>query len=147
MRASSGPRKPVIADEVPKVDMLLVLCDKEGAPFTARYDAVKAMLLNQFLKAHRKNEDKQATIARLEKQVQALTAGLQRMRAQLESNTSAPQTVLSNPYQAEAIVCLEGQLLIIHRTCVALVLSFCSVWLLFLTFAISRGQVGSISAL
>ena len=54
------------------------------------------------------------------------------MRAQLELNTSAPQTVLNNPYQA--IVCLEGQLIIIHRTCVALVLSFCSVWLLFLIF-------------
>ena len=124
----------MIADEVPKVDMLLVLCDKEGTLFTARYDAVNAMLLNQFLKAHRKNEDKQATIACLEKRIQALTAGLQRMRAQLELNTSAPQTVLNNPYQAKAIVCLEGQLIIIHRTCVALVLSFCSVWLLFLTF-------------
>src|SRR5204863_1094195 len=42
----------------------------------------------------RKNEDKQATIACLDKQVQALTAGLQRMRAQLELNTSGPQTVL-----------------------------------------------------
>ena len=52
----------MIADEVPKVDMLLVLCDKEGTLFTARYDAVNAMLLNQFLKAHRKNEDKQATM-------------------------------------------------------------------------------------
>ena len=114
MRVSSGPRKPVIADEAPKVDTPLVLCDKEGTPFTVRYDAVNAMLLNEFLKAHRKNEDKQATIACLDKQVQALTAGLQRMRAQLELNTSAPQTVLNNQCQAEAIVCLESQLLIIH---------------------------------
>ena len=81
MRVSSGPRKPVIADEVPKVDTPLVLCHKEGTPFTVRYDAVNAMLLNEFLKAHRKNEDKQATIACLDKQVQALTAGLQRMTA------------------------------------------------------------------
>ena len=94
MRVSSGPRKPVIANEVPTVDTPLVLCDKEGTPFTVRYDAVNAMLLNEFLKAHRKNEDKQATIACLDKQVQALTAGLQRMRAQLELNTSGPQTVL-----------------------------------------------------
>jgi len=52
MRVSSGPCKPVIADEVPKVDTRLVLCDKEGTPFTVRYDAVNAMLLNEFLKAH-----------------------------------------------------------------------------------------------
>jgi hypothetical protein len=83
IRASSGPGKPVIAEEVANVDTALVLCHKEGTPFTVRYDAVNAMLLNEFLKEHRKNEDKQATIACLEKQVQALTGGLQRVRAQL----------------------------------------------------------------
>jgi hypothetical protein len=114
MRASSGSRKPMIAEKVTKADTPLVLCDKEGTPFTVRYDAVNAMLLPEFLKAHRKNEDKQATIACFEKELQALTAGLQRVRAQLELNTSAPQTVLNNQYQAEAIVCLESQLLIIH---------------------------------
>ena len=81
MRVSSGPRKPVIADEVPKADTPLVLCDRQKTPFTVHYDAVNVMLLNEFLKAHRKNEDKQATIACLDKQVQALTAGLQRMTA------------------------------------------------------------------
>ena len=74
----------------------LVLPDKEGKPYTVRYDAVNAMLLNEFLKEHRKNEEQEATIARLEKQVQALTAGLQKVSARLELSKSAPQTVLND---------------------------------------------------
>ncbi len=68
------------------------------------------MLLNEFLKEHRKNEEQQATIARLkstdakqeatianqQKQIEALTAGLQKVSAQLELSKSAPQTVLNN---------------------------------------------------
>jgi hypothetical protein len=72
---------------------------KEGAhlkPDTVRYGAVNAMLLNDFLKEHRKNEEQQATITRLQNQVEALTAGLQRVSAQLELSKSAPQTVLNN---------------------------------------------------
>jgi hypothetical protein len=58
-----------------------------------RYDAVNAMLLNEFLKEHRKNEEQQATIAMLEQQIEALTAGLQRVNAQLELSKPAPRTV------------------------------------------------------
>ena len=54
------------------------------------------MLLNEFLKEHRKNEDQQATISRLEKQVEALSAGLQKVSAQLELSKPAPQTVLNS---------------------------------------------------
>jgi uncharacterized coiled-coil protein SlyX len=68
---------------------------------------VNAMLLNEFLKEHRKNGEQQATIARLkstdakqeatianqQKQIEALTAGLQRVSAQLEVSKAAPQTV------------------------------------------------------
>jgi hypothetical protein len=61
-----------------------------------RYDAVNAMLLNEFLKEHRKNEDQQAMIARLGKQVEALTEGLQKVSAQLEVNKAAPQVVVNN---------------------------------------------------
>ena len=61
----------------------LVLLDKEGKPFTVRYDAVNAMLLNEFLKEHRKNEQQQATIAKQQKQIDALAAGLQKVSAQL----------------------------------------------------------------
>ena len=74
----------------------LVVSDKEGKPYSVRYDQVNAMLLNEFLKEHRKNEEQEATIARLEKQIDALTVGLQKMSAQLEASKPAPQ-VVNNP--------------------------------------------------
>jgi len=54
------------------------------------------MLLNEFLKEHRKNEEQEATIARQQKQIEALTASLQKVSAQLELNKPAPQTVVNN---------------------------------------------------
>ena len=51
------------------------------------------MLLNEFLKEHRKNEEQQAIIGRQQKQIDALTAGLQKLSARLELKKSAPQTV------------------------------------------------------
>jgi hypothetical protein len=53
------------------------------------------MLLNEFLKEHRKNEEQEATIARLQKQVEALTAGLQKVSAEVEVSKPATQTVLN----------------------------------------------------
>jgi Chaperone of endosialidase len=61
------PQFGLIAEEVAKVNPVLVLPDKEGKPYAVRYEAVNAMLLNEFLKEHRKVEQ-------LEKQVAALTA-------------------------------------------------------------------------
>jgi hypothetical protein len=55
------------------------------------------MLLNEFLKEHRKNEEQGATIARLEKQIQVLTAGLQKVSARLEVSKVAPQMVVNDP--------------------------------------------------
>src|SRR5437870_5024675 len=78
------PQFGLIAEEVAKVNPALVLPDKEGKPYTVRYEAVNAMLLNEFLKEHRKNEEQEATIASLQKQIEALTAGLQKVSAQLE---------------------------------------------------------------
>jgi len=69
----------LVAEDVEKVDPDLVVRDKEGKPYSVRYDQVNAMLLNEFLKAHRKMEQQEATIARLETQVAALTAGLQKL--------------------------------------------------------------------
>jgi trimeric autotransporter adhesin len=86
----------LVAEEVEKLNPDLVVHDKEGKPFTVRYEAVNTMLLNEFLKEHKKNEEQGATITRLEKQVEALTAGLQKVSAQLELSKSAPQTVLNN---------------------------------------------------
>ena len=79
----------LIAEEVAKVNPALVVPDKDGKPFTVRYDAVNAMLLNEFLKEHQ-------TVQELKKQVAELTAGLQKVSAQLELSKTAPQTVLNN---------------------------------------------------
>ena len=97
------PQFGLIAEEVAKVNPALVLPDKEGKPYTVRYDAVNAMLLNEFLKEHRKNEEQgrdiqgqKATIAQQQKQIAALTAGLQKVSSQLEASKPAPQ-VVNNP--------------------------------------------------
>ena len=67
----------------------LVMRDDNGEIYTVRYEAVNAMLLNEFLKEHRKVEQ-------MEKQIDALTAGLEKVSAQLEASKPAPQLV-NNP--------------------------------------------------
>jgi len=57
---------------------------------------VNAMLLNEFLKEHRKNEEQQAMIERQQKQIDALTAGLQKVSAQLELTKPVLQTIAKN---------------------------------------------------
>ena len=97
IESSGPPGFGLIAEEVAKVNPALVLPDKEGKPYTVRYDAVNAMLLNEFLKEHRKVEqqrkDFEAAIARQQKQIEALTEGLQKVSAQLEVSKPAPQVV------------------------------------------------------
>jgi len=73
----------LVAEEVEKVDPELVTRNDKGEVETVRYDAVNAMLLNEFLKEHLKNEEQGATIAKLQKQIEALTAGLQRVNDEL----------------------------------------------------------------
>jgi hypothetical protein len=94
------PQFGLIAEEVAKVNPALVLPDKEGKPYTVRYDAVNAMLLNEFLKEHRKVEkltkEFQTTVAQQQKQIEALSTGLQKVSAQIEVSKPAPQTVLNN---------------------------------------------------
>jgi hypothetical protein len=67
-----------------------------GDPESVRYEQINAMLLNEFLKEHRKNEEQEATIACQQKQIEALTAGLQEVSARLEVNKSAPQVARNN---------------------------------------------------
>ena len=74
----------------------LVVRDENGDIYIVRYDAVNAMLLNEFLKEHRKVEEQGAIIAKQQKQIEALIAGLQKMSDQLEISKPAPQTVLNN---------------------------------------------------
>ena len=90
------PQFGLVAEEVEKVNPDLVVRDKEGKAYTVRYDAVNAMLLNEFLKEHRKNEEQEATIARQQKQIDALTAGLQKVSDQLELSKAAPRRVVEN---------------------------------------------------
>ena len=97
------PQFGLVAEQVEKVDSNLVARDEEGKPYTVRYEAVNAMLLNEFLKAHRRIEEqdgrlqKQETaIAKQQKQIEALTTGLQKVSARLEVSKPAPQTVLNN---------------------------------------------------
>ena len=86
---SDTPQFGLIAEDVAEVNPTLVVRDKNGEIYTVRYEAVNAMLLNEFLKEHRKVEQ-------LEKQVEKLTTGLQKVSAQLELSKPAPQTVLNN---------------------------------------------------
>jgi len=104
----------LVAEEVEKTNPDLVVRDADGKPYTVRYDAVNAMLLNEFLKEHRKVEEQQrkaqeeevsitqlkSTVAQQQKQIEALTTGLQRVSAQVEMNRPAPQTVASNQSRA-----------------------------------------------
>jgi hypothetical protein len=87
------PQFGLVAEEVEKVEPQLVTRDEEGKPITVRYEAVNAMLLNEFLKEHRRmqgvEKDLRATIAQQQKQIEALTAGLQNVRARLESSQTA----------------------------------------------------------
>jgi hypothetical protein len=73
-----------------------VVRGKDGKPYSVRYDQVNAMLLNEFLKEHRKVQELEANAARQQKQIETLTAGLQKVSAQLEVSNPAPQTVLNN---------------------------------------------------
>jgi trimeric autotransporter adhesin len=90
------PQFGLVAEEVARVNPDLVVTDKQGKPFTVRYDEVNAMLLNEFLKQHKAFLEEQRTVEELEKQVAALTAGLQTVSVQLEVNKSTPQTVLND---------------------------------------------------
>jgi hypothetical protein len=90
------PQFGLVAEEVEKVNSDLVARDEQGEPYSVRYDAVNAMLLNEFLKEHRKVEEQGAIIAKQQKQIEALAAGLQKVSAQFELSKPAPQTVLKS---------------------------------------------------
>ena len=77
------PQFGLVAEDVEKVNRDLVMRDAEGKVYTVRYEAVNAMLLNEFLKEHQ-------MVQELKKQVAELTAGLQKVSVQLELNKPAP---------------------------------------------------------
>jgi Chaperone of endosialidase len=77
------PQFGLVAEDVGKVNPGLIVRDAEGKPYTVRYDAVNAMLLNEFLKEHRHAQEQDALIARQQKQIESLTEGLRKVNAQL----------------------------------------------------------------
>jgi len=97
---SGTPQFGLVAEEVAEIDPDLVTRDSSGQPETVRYDAVNAMLLNEFLKEHSKVEKLEATVAKQHKDFEAALADLkeqiQKVSAQLELNKPAPQTVLND---------------------------------------------------
>ena len=90
----------LVAEDVERVNPDLVVRDKEGKPYSVRYDQVNAMLLNEFLKEHRKVEKLEATVAQQHQDFEAAVAELkgqiQKVSAQLEVSKPAPQTVLND---------------------------------------------------
>jgi hypothetical protein len=90
---TSTPQFGLIAEEVAAVNPDLVVRDENGEIYTVRYEAVNAMLLNEFLKEHHQLQDLKAVVAEQQKQIDALSAGLQKVTAQLELSKAAPQTV------------------------------------------------------
>ena len=101
------PQFGLVAEDVEKVNPDLVARDEQGKPYTVRYEAVNAMLLNEFLKEYRKNETRGATItqqrkdfeaalAQQQKQIEALTAGLQQVKAQVELSKAARRAVVGS---------------------------------------------------
>src|SRR5439155_15374679 len=90
------PQFGLIAEEVAKVNPALVLPDKEGKPYTVRYEAVNAMLLNEFLKEHRKVEKLETALRAVNQRLAEQDAKIAKVSAQLELRKSAPQTVLND---------------------------------------------------
>jgi len=113
------PQFGLIAEDVEKVDRELIVRDEDGKVSTVRYEAVNAMLLNEFLKEHRKvqeqdrkvqqlevtaeKHDLDARIAQQQKQIEALTASfkeqaaqIQKVSEQLEASKSSPRLVADN---------------------------------------------------
>ena len=102
--AKETPQFGLVAEEVAKVNPALVLPDKEGKPYTVRYDAVNAMLLNEFLKEHLMVQEQGAIIAQQQEEIKALkeelkeqASQIQKVSAQLQLRKPEPQTVLNNP--------------------------------------------------
>jgi Chaperone of endosialidase len=108
------PQFGLIAEEVAKVDPDLVLRDEEGKIYTVRYDAVNAMLLNEFIKAHRRIEEQDAVIAQQRRNFEATIAGqqgeikslteslreqerqIQKVNDKVEASKAAPKLAVNN---------------------------------------------------
>ena len=102
--STNTPWFGLIAEDVAQVNEDLIVRDKEGKPFGVRYEEVNAMLLNEFLKEHKKIEEQQASISQLKSEMQTMVAQLkqqaaqiQKVSAQLAVGKPAPQIVANKP--------------------------------------------------
>jgi len=93
---TNTPQFGLIAEEVADVNPGLVVRDEKGEIYTVRYDQVNAMLLNEFLKEHKKVQDLESRLAQQEHQIECLSEGLQKVNAQLEMSRPAPQVVAND---------------------------------------------------
>jgi len=89
------PQFGLVAEQVEKVHPGLVARDADGKVYTVRYEAVNAMLLNEFLKEHKKVGELEATVTRQEKKIEALTGGLQKVADRVEMNKTDSQVIAS----------------------------------------------------
>ena len=89
------PQFGLVAEQVEKVNPDLVARDAEGKVYTVRYDAVNVMLLNEFLKEHRKVQKLEAAFRAVNERLDEQDAKIQKVSAQIELNKPAPQTVAS----------------------------------------------------
>ena len=90
------PQFGLVAEDVEKVNPALVVRDKEGRPYTVRYEAVNAMLLNEFLKEHRKVQELEAGMEVLTAHLKEQAAQIRKVSVQLEASKLSPRMVVSN---------------------------------------------------
>jgi hypothetical protein len=96
-KAEKTPHFGLIAEDVAEVNPDLVVHDADGKPFTVRYDAVNAMLLNEFLKEHRAFAEEQRKVRQLEATVADLTAAVKEQAAQIQKVNAQIETVIPAP--------------------------------------------------
>ena len=103
------PQFGLVAEDVAAVSPHLVVRDKEGKPYSVRYEQVNAMLLNEFLKAHRKIQEQEATITQLRKEMETVVAHakeqdsrIQKVSDQIEINKARPGVVANNLRRTES---------------------------------------------
>jgi hypothetical protein len=87
----------LIAEEVAEVNPDLVVLDRGGKPESVRYEAINAMLLNEFLKEHKKVEKLEATLEAVNARLQEQAAQIQKVSAQVNAAKPLPHFVLNNP--------------------------------------------------
>ena len=97
------PQFGLVAEDVAKVNPDLVVTDEQGKPFTVRYEEVNAMLLNEFLKEHRKGEQQdrkieelEATVAKLQSALKEQAAQIRKVNDKVEMNRSTQQMVVND---------------------------------------------------